>query len=122
MLYISIVMWVCFLTFQYLVLSALIPNFALLQTLLIASVVLMVMPPSINITPIFYQVVVIAVLTIFNLTDLSLAIVYAIALHLIMMLFWLVAGRLSLHQTGLTLKQLVQEVKNQSAKAKATKT
>lgn len=121
MLFISVVMWACFLAFQYLVLSALVPNFAPLQTLLIASVVLMVMPPSINITPIFYQVVVIAVLTIFNLTDLTLAIVYAIALHLIMMLFWLVAGRLSLDQTGLTLRQLLQEVKDQSTKAKAAK-
>ena len=38
-----------------------------------------------------------------------------------MMLFWLIAGRLGLHQTGLTLKQLVQEVKNQSTKAAAGK-
>lgn len=120
-LFISIIMWTCFLAFQYLILTALISNFAPLQTLLIASVVLMMMPPSINLTPIIYHIVVIAVLTVFNLTDVTLAIAYALMLHLLMMGFWLVAGRLGLHQTGHTLKQLVQAVKNYSAKTKTDK-
>ena len=86
-----------------------------------AAVVLTVMPPSINVMLIVYQVVVTVLLATLQLADTTTALTYAITLHLVQMVCWLVLGSWSIRQTGFSIAQLVQAVrkfarKNQSGK------
>jgi hypothetical protein len=105
--------WACFLVFQFLVLVALPLNLPTQQMWLIAAVVLAVMPPSINVMLIVYQVVVIVLLRTFQLTDTTTAIVYAITLHLIQMICWLILGIWAQKQTGQSLKLLAHNIRSQ---------
>jgi len=87
--------------------------------LLIAAVVLTVMPPSINVMLIVYQVVVTVLLVTFRLTDTTTAITYAITLHLIQMICWIVLGSWSVRQTDSSFSQLVQEMRKYAHKKQA---
>jgi hypothetical protein len=107
--------WACFLVFQFLVLAALPLDLPTHQMWLIAAVVLAVMPPSINVMLIVYQVVVTVLLITLNLTDNTTALAYAITLHLIQMICWLILGLWSKRQTGQNLRQLAHNVKSRVA-------
>jgi hypothetical protein len=107
--------WACFLIFQFLVLAALPLNMPTQQMWLIAAVVLAVMPPSINVMLIVYQVVVTILLTTLRLTDTTTALTYAITLHLIQMIVWLILGVWAQTQTGQSLKQLAQSIRSRVA-------
>jgi hypothetical protein len=107
--------WACFLLFQFLLLAALPLNLPTQQMWLIAAVVLAVMPPSINVMLIVYQVVVTVLLITLNLTDNTTALAYAITLHLIQMICWLILGLWSKRQTGQNLRQLAHNVKSRVA-------
>ncbi len=115
-LLLSYAAWTSFLIFQYLVLAALPLDLPADQMLLIAAVVLAVMPPSINVMLIVYQVVVTILLVTFRLTDTTTALTYAITLHLIQMICWLVLGSWSVRQTDLSFSQLVQAVRKHTSK------
>ena len=118
-LLLSYATWSCFLIFQYLVLAALPLDMPADQMLLIAAVVLTVMPPSINVMLIVYQIVVILVLVSFQLTDTTTALTYAITLHLIQMICWIVLGSWSVRQTDLSFSQLIQAVRKYGNKKQA---
>jgi hypothetical protein len=114
--------WACFLVFQFLVLVALPLNLPNRQMWLIAAVVLAVMPPSINVLLIVYQVVVTLLLITLQLTDNTTAITYAITLHLIQMICWLILGMWSKHQTGQSFRQLAQNIRNRVTHQKGDST
>jgi hypothetical protein len=116
-LLLSYAAWTSFFIFQYLVLTALPLDLPADQMLLIAAVVLTVMPPSINVMLIVYQVVVTVLLVTFQLTDTTTALTYAITLHLIQMICWIVLGSWSVRQANLSLSQLVQAVRNYASKS-----
>jgi hypothetical protein len=115
-LLLSYAAWSSFFIFQYLVLAALPLDLPADQMLLIAAVVLAVMPPSINVMLIVYQVVVTILLVTFQLTDTTTALTYAITLHLIQMICWIVMGSWSVRQTDLSFSQLVQAVRKHASK------
>ena len=115
-LLLSYATWACFFVFQYLVLAALPLDMPTDKMLLIAAVVLTVMPPSINVMFIVYQVAVTVLLVTFQLTDTTTAITYAITLHLIQMICWIVLGSWSMRQTDSSFSQLVQAVKKYTGK------
>lgn len=110
-LLLSYAAWTLFFIFQVLVLAALPLDLPLDEMLLIAAVVLTVMPPSVNVMLLVYHIAVILVLVMFELTDTTTAAVYAITLHLIQMICWLILGGWSVRQTGFSVSQLVQSVK-----------
>jgi uncharacterized protein (TIRG00374 family) len=107
--------WACFLAFQFLVLAALPLDMPTQQMWLIAVVVLAVMPPSINVMLIVYQLVVTILLTTLRLTDTTTALTYAITLHLLQMIVWLILGIWAQTQTGQSLKQLAQSIRRRVA-------
>lgn len=113
--------WAGFLIFQYLVLAGLSLDLPADQRLLIAAVVLTVMPPSINVMLIFYQAAVTVLLVTLQLADTTTALTYAITLHLIQMVCWLVLGSWSVGQTDLGIAQLVQTVRKFAGKDQASK-
>ena len=115
-LLLSYAAWAGFLMFQYLVLASLPLDLPANQMLLIAAVVLTVMPPSINVMLIVYQVVVTLLLTTFRLTDTTTALTYAIILHLIQMICWLLLGGWSVRQSDLSFSQLTQVVRKYTHK------
>ncbi len=115
----SWVAWTMFLIFQYLVLTALPLDLPASQMLLIAAAVLAVMPPSINVMLIIYQVAVTLLLVAFQLTDTTTAVTYAITLHLIQMICWIILGRWSLTQTDFKFKELVQAAKQYTGKSRS---
>ncbi|RMF01779.1 MAG: UPF0104 family protein [Chloroflexi bacterium] len=112
----SALAWCGFLLFYYLVLDALVANVSVMQMLLVATVTLMVMPPSINVMLIVYHVTVVFALSLFQLATPTNALAYAIVLHFIQMCCWLIFGGLSLRRTNLRLQQLVDLVKEYSQK------
>jgi len=114
-LLLSYAAWICFLIFQYLVLDSLPLRLSVIQMWLIAAAVMAVMPPSINIIPILYHVVVILLLTTTQLTNVTVAVVYAILLHLLITINWTVLGNWSLIRNHLRLGQLVEAAKAQIA-------
>lgn len=110
-LLLSCLAWSSFFIFHYLVLDALPLNLPVPQMLLMAAAVLAVMPPSINVMLIIYQVVVTLLLVTFQLADTTTAIIYAVILHLIQMICWIILGRWALIQTKFNFKQLTQTIK-----------
>jgi len=118
-LLLSYVTWASFLVFQYLVLVALPLDLSADQMLLIAAVVLTVMPPSINVMLLVYHVVVTVLLVTFRLTDTTTALTYAITLHLIQMICWIVLGSWSVRQTDLSIAQLIQAVRKYTGKGQS---
>jgi hypothetical protein len=116
-LLLSYAAWTCFLIFQYLVLAALPLNLPVQQMWLIAAVVLTIMPPSINVMLVVYHLVVLFLLTSLRLTDSTTAVTYAIILHLIQMVCWIVLGSWSMRQVNLSLSQLVQAVREYTARS-----
>ncbi|MCB0194363.1 MAG: flippase-like domain-containing protein [Anaerolineae bacterium] len=114
-LLLSYATWAGFFIFQFLVLVALPLDLPIDQMVLIAAVVLTVMPPSINVILILYQVVVITLLVTFGLTDTTTALVYAIILHLIQMLCWIVLGLWSARQAHVNFSELIQTVRQTGA-------
>lgn len=110
-LLLSGVAWAAFFGFQFLVITALPVPFSTNQRLAIATAVLAIMPPSVNVMLIVYQVVVIVSLVAFQLTDATTATAYSIALYLIMLICWAILGGWSYTQTDLRFSQLVDEVK-----------
>jgi hypothetical protein len=110
-LLLSCAAWASFLIFQYLVLAGIASGLPAIQMWLIAAAVLAVMPPSVNVMLIVYHFVVIGVLITFQLTDTTTAVIYAIFLHFIQMVCWIILGRLALNRAGLTLRQMMKEVK-----------
>ena len=118
-LLLSYAIWTGFLIFQYLVLVALPLDLPADQMLLIAAVVLTVMPPSINVMLIVYQVVVTILLVTFRLTDTTTALTYAVTLHLIQMICWIVLGGWSVRQTDLSFSQLVQAMRKYANRKQA---
>jgi hypothetical protein len=117
-LLLSYATWISFLIFQYLVLAAITVNLPSIQMWLIAVVVLAVMPPSVNVLLIIYHIVVIGVLVALQLTDTTTAVIYAVFLHFIQMVCWNILGRSALHRTGLTLRQMMDEVKEHARQQK----
>jgi len=111
-LLLSYAAWISFFMFQYLVLAALPLPLSTNQRLLIAAAVLVVMPPSVNVMLIVYHLVVIVVLVTFQLTNTTVAATYAITLHLIQMICWIILGMWALRQTGLKRQQIINAVKS----------
>jgi hypothetical protein len=115
-LLLSYATWASFFIFQFLVLVALPLNLPVDQMLLISAVVLTVMPPSINVMLLLYQVVVTVLLATFQLTDTTTALVNAITLHLIQMICWIVLGSWSVRLTDLSFSQLIEMVRKYTGK------
>ena len=111
-LLLSLAAWISFYAFYYLVLTALPLPLAITQRLLAAAVVLVVMPPSVNVMLIVYHFVVIAVLVTFQLTTPNIAAAYAITLHLVQMICWIILGSWASRQTGLNRQQMINAVKS----------
>ena len=107
----SYISWVSFLAFQVLILTALAPDLSPPQTLLIAMAVMAVMPPSINLIPVLYHVVVVFVLVTFKLTDGPTAVAYAIVLHFIQMICWVLLGGWGLKRNNLSPQQVIQQAR-----------
>jgi len=116
----SLLAWSSFFVFQYLVLNALPLDLSVSQMLLIAAAVLAVMPPSINVMLIVYQIVVALLLITFQLTGPTVAITYAVILHLIQMICWIILGRWSLTQTNFNFKHLVETIRQHAEKRQNT--
>jgi hypothetical protein len=104
--------WLSFLIFQYRVLAALPLTLSTNEMLLIAAVVLAAMPPSVNVMLIVYHVVVIVLLVTFQLTDTTVAATYAIALHLVQMICWIILGTWALRRTGLKRQKIIDAAKS----------
>ena len=102
--------WISFLVFQYLVLAALPVPLSTNQTLLIAAAVLVAMPPSVNVMLVVYHIVVIVLLVTFQLTSPTVATSYAIALHLVQLICWLLLGMWAVRRTGLTRPEIIGAV------------
>lgn len=115
-LLLSYIAWTGFLFFQVLVLAALPLDLPAPQMWLIAAVVLTIMPPSINVMLVVYHLVVIFLLTSLRLTDRTTAVTYAIILHLIQMISWIILGSWSVRQVNWSLSQLVQAVRKYATK------
>lgn len=113
----SALAWCGFLLFYFLVLDALVSDVPVTQMLLVATVTLMVMPPSINVMLIVYHVAVVFALSIFQLASPTNALAYAIVLHFIQLCCWLIFGSLSLRRTNLSLRQLIVSIKTYSQKS-----
>lgn len=118
-LLLSYATWTSFLIFQYLVLAAIEFGLPASQMWLVAAAVLVVMPPSVNVLLILYQLVVIGVLVAFQLTDTRTAVIYAIGLHLIQMICWVILGSWALNRTGLTLRHMMEMVKEHAHRQKS---
>jgi hypothetical protein len=110
-LLLSLAAWISFYAFYALVLAALPLPLGTNQRLLTAAVVLVVMPPSINVMLIVYHIVVIALLVTFQLTNPTVAAAYAITLHLVQMICWIILGTWASRQTGLDRHQMINAVK-----------
>ena len=108
---ISVIMWTCFLGFQYLVLLGLLPDLFFRQIILIAGVILMVVPPSTPAMIGVYHSIVIGVLVGLNLLDINMAVAYAILLHSPQMVFWLLMGGWAMTRTDVKFKQLMQAIR-----------
>jgi hypothetical protein len=118
-LLLSYATWASFFVFQYLVLAALPLDLPTDKMLLISAVVLTVMPPSINVMLIVYQLVVTVLLITFQLTDTTTALTYAITLHLIQMICWIILGSWSVRQTDWSFSQLIQTVSKYTSKSQS---
>ena len=119
-LLLSCTAWAFFFVFHYLVISALPVSLSTNEKLAVAVAILAVMPPSVNVMLIIYQVVVILVLLALGLTDGATALVYSIVLYLMMLMFWAILGGWSYSQTDLRFSQLVAEVKQYTGKGSTT--
>ena len=115
-LLLSCIAWAAFFVFQFLVINALPVSFSTNQKLLIAAAVLAIMPPSVNVMLIVYQVVVIMSLVAFQLTDTTTATAYSIVLYLVMLFSWAILGGWSYTQTDLKFSQLTSAVKQYTRK------
>jgi uncharacterized protein (TIRG00374 family) len=111
---ISLIMWTCFLGFQYLVLLGLLPDLFFRQLMLTAGVILMVIPPSTPAMIGVYHSIVIGILLGLNLLDIEVAVAYAVLLNLPQMVFWLLMGAWALARTGVKFNQLVQAIRSYS--------
>ncbi len=110
-LLLSATSWAGYFGFYVLVLLALEPSISTAQAGVVAGVALVIMPPSINVMLIVYHLVLVAVLLLFQLTDPAFALVYAIVLHTIQTLWWLITGSWGIHQTDFSLSELVQSAR-----------
>ena len=115
-LLLSCIAWTFFFVFQYLVIDALPVPYSTNQKLLIAAAVLAIMPPSVNVMLIVYQVVIIVSLVAFQLTDTTTATAYSIVLYLVMLFCWAILGGWSYTQTDLKFSQLTAAIKQHTHK------
>lgn len=110
-LLLSVAAWISFYAFYTLVLATLPLPLTANQRLLTAAVVMVIMPPSINVMPIVYHGVVIASLITFQLANPTVAVTYAIILHLVQMIWWIILGSWASRQTGQNRKELINAIK-----------
>ena len=108
-LLISLVMWIFFLVFQMLCWEAMRLRLSFEDMLILSMAVLVVAPPSAPAMPGVYQGIVIATLSIFNLTSVETNTAYGIITWVVMLLCLLVLGGWGLMRTDLQLKRLAGE-------------
>jgi len=111
-LLISMVMWVCFLGFQFLGWEALRVELTPEDMLVLSLAVLVVAPPSSPAMPGVYQGVVIASLLLVNLVNGETATAYAILSWVVMLLCLLVLGVWGVMRTDLRLKHLASDAQD----------
>lgn len=119
-LLLSCIAWAAFFVFQFLVIDALLVPFSTNYKLLVAAAVLVIMPPSVNVMLIVYQVVLIVSLAALQLTDTTTAMAYSIALYLVMLFCWAILGGWSYFQTDMQFSQLVEQIKQYTGKGATT--
>jgi hypothetical protein len=107
-LLLSAISWIGYFGFYFLVLQALAPPFSTVQAAVVAGAALVTMPPAINVMPVFYHLLIVSVLLVFDLADPALSLVYAITLHAIQAIGWTIFGSLGVRQTDFSLSELVQ--------------
>ncbi len=116
---ISLVMWTCFLGFHYMTIAAPPEPLLFKQTLLIALIVLVVIPPSTPAMIGVYHTIVIGVLVGLRLTDINRAVIYAILLHLPQLAIWLLAGTFAYSQSDVKFNQLLHATKEHAGQLKS---
>ncbi|KPK13384.1 MAG: hypothetical protein AMJ56_02075 [Anaerolineae bacterium SG8_19] len=108
-LLLSLLMWSCFLVFQYLGFQALPVDLTNREMLTLAMATLVVLPPSAPAMIGVYQGVLIGFLLLFRIADSSILTAYAILVFAIQLVLWVFLGSWGLISTRSRLGDLIQQ-------------